>query len=548
MKKNIFKILSIIQVLLITLIACNDEFLDKKPIDTLVTGNFYKTSEGIQMAANAMYSPMGEEGFNGKTIWMIGDGAADDAQPNGVDPDYIPIDEFSLSSDNPRNADLWQIIYRMITLTNTVLENIEGNSAGQDILDQAQGEALALRAYGYFTLVRLYSDVPLILDGMTPEELLAPSRTPANEIFEKIIEDLELASELLSTKSENKARGDDGRLNKNAARGLLAKVYMTIAGDLTMYTTEEYPDNSTQIRAIADQTTCYTEALNLCNEIISSGEDSLLTDFGKLWTREGDNCAESIWQLQFIGCGQRHGSGNMMNAFWAPWESGITAAGDGWGTHSPTKELAACFYPDPDDLLSAITGNSVDTSIVDPPNDLRFYHTLLFPGVEHNELPVPDPNNTEVEIPYALSMGYGKSGFACKKYVIGKGDDVCSMKAPNNVYILRYADILLLKAEILNEQGNPAEAAPVIDKIRLRAGLPVISPSLSQDQMRDAIRLERRRELALEQKRWFDILRWGIAEEVLADQGITLPTERRLFPIPNTEISVNKNLTQNVSY
>jgi starch-binding outer membrane protein, SusD/RagB family len=534
----------LLQIVLMILLACSDNFLDRKPIDTLVTGNFYATPEGIQAAVNAIYAPLGEEGFNGKTIWMIGDGASDDAQANGVDPDYIPIDQFTLASDNARNADLWQVIYRVIALTNIVLENIDGNSAEQSLLDRIEGEALTVRGYAYFTLVRLYSDVPLILDGMSAAELAAPVRSSAYEVFQHIISDFEQGAALLPARSGY--TGDDiARVNRHTAMGMLAKVYITIAGDLSMYNTESHPDNETSIRSIADPATCYQKALDLCNTIIGSGEFSLMPNFGDLFDRingelPGDNCAESIWQLQFIGCGQRHGSGNMMQAFWAPWQSQITGAGDGWGTHSPHSDLARCFYDDPDSLV--VTGNLVDSLVV-PPGDKRFRETLMFPGVEYPELPVGEEST-----PYTLAYSYGASGFACKKYIIGSGSDVCSMSAPNNSYLLRLADIYLLKAECLVELNRPAEAAPVLDPIRRRAGKAGISNTLSQSEMRDAVRLERRRELALEQQRWFDILRWGIAYDVLANQGITLEPDRRLFPIPGTEIALNKNLVQNTSY
>ena len=541
MKRNKIYAFIVLQTIFLIL-SCSEEFLDRRPLDRLVTGNYYKTSEGIQAAANAMYSPLGEEGFNGKTYWMIGDGASDDAQPNGNDPDYLPIDQFTLASDNERNAALWQTIYKMITLTNIVLENVVDNSAEQDLLDRVTGEALMLRAYGYFILVQLYSDVPLIMEGMTAEELLAPSRTSAYEIYLRIVEDLERATELLPAKSEYV--GDDiGRVNKHAAMGMLAKVYMTIAGDLSMYNTENNPDNDTRIRSIADPQIGFELALDLCDEIINSGEYQLLEDFRTVFNYpDGQNCAESIWQLQFIGCGSRHGSGNMRQAFWAPWDSQITGRADGWGTHSPHSDLARCFYDNPDDLI--IEGNAVDTINVVPPDDLRFRETLMFPGVEYPELPVGAEGT-----PYALPYQYGASGFACKKYVIGTaGGCNQSMKDPNNVYILRLADIHLLKAECLVELNRSAEAAPVLDGIRTRAGKPLISPSLSQSEMRDIVRLERRRELALEQQRWFDILRWGIAIDVLATQDIILETERRLFPIPSTEIALNENLVQNTGY
>lgn len=544
MKMKLNKIISILIVLVIAFaISCNDDaFLDKKPLDKLVTGNFYQTADGIQYAVNAIYAPLGEEGFNGKTIWMIGDGASDDAQPNGVDPDYIPIDEFTLASDNGRNTDMWRIIYKMIALCNIVLENIEGNAAEQSVLNQAKGEALAIRAYGYFMLVRIYSDIPVILDGMAPSELEAPIRTPADEIYRQIIADLTEAKDILPAKSEYS--GDDiARVNKHMAMGILAKVYMTIAGDLSMYNTEQNPNNSTNIAAIADKQTCYTTALDLSNTIIASNEFRILEDFGELFSREGDNCDESIWQLQFIGCGTRHGSGNMMNAFFAPWGSEITGGSDGWGTQSPHEDLVAAFYPHPDSLYNHFSGGNVVDPNLQPPADKRFVHTIMFPGVEYPDLPVG-----EAGTPFALAYNYGNSGFAVRKYVIGSGPDVCEMKAPNNTYLVRYAEIFLLKAESLVELNRPSEAANALDVLRTRAGLEMISPSLSQEDMRAAVRLERRRELALEQQRWFDILRWGVAIENLEKLGITLIPERRLFPIPGNELTLNENLVQNKTY
>ena len=546
---NLYKIL-FLTLGVFTTLSCSEDFLERKPIDTLVTGNFYLTEEGITKATNAIYAPLGEEGFNGKTMWMIGDGASDDAQPNGTDPTYIPIDQFSISSDNPEIARLWQVIYRIIALSNLVLENVEGNSAGQDVLDRCAGEAHMLRGYAYFMLVRIFSDVPLVLDGMSATELEDISRSSAYDVYTAIINDFERAIDLLPTKSEWISIDPNftGKVSKHAAMGMLAKVYLTLAGDLSMYDTESNSSNSTNLRSLANTETCYNNALDLCNQVIQSGEYRILEDYEQVFKydgskggTDGNNCAESIWQIQFVGCGTRYGSGNMMQSFWAPYESQITGFDDGWGTHSPHEDLAACFYDDPDSLIQ--DGNTVDSTVV-PPGDKRFYWTLMFPGVEYPSL----PNGAE-NTPYVLSYGYGASGFAAKKYVIGKASSTaCRQKYPNNTYLLRYADVQLMKAECHVELNQVGDAASSLDEIRTRAGKPLLDGGMGQSAMRDAVRLERRRELALEQSRWFDILRWGIAYDVLAAQDIILLPDRRLFPIPSTEIALNKNLTQNRSY
>ena len=537
-------------ILLTVFVSCEDDFLDKQPLDQLVTGNFYSTSEGLQLAMDACYYPLGDEGFNGKTMWMIGDGASDDAWPNGTDPDYIPIDEFTLSTDNPRNAALWQYLYKMIVLTNLVLTEVDGADADQSLKDRIKGEALFLRAFGHFVLVRLYSDVPLLL-RVIPGDEADVIRDPAADVFDAIIDDFKLAIDLLPKKSEYS--GDNiGRVNKHAAMGLLAKVYITLAGDLSMYDTNENPDNSSTMRSIYPVNDCYEKCVELCNNIINGDNYKLMDNFDDNYNRNNTNCDESIWQLQFVGCGStRHGVGNMLQAYWAPYGSGITGAGDGWGTHSPHYDLAACFYPNYDEIVANDYADFVDGNTVlveNPPHDNRFYWTFMFPGVEYPSIMVPNPDNAEEMIPYALNQNYGRSGFAAKKYVIGSGDDVCNQRAPNNTNMLRLPDVQLLKAEALCELGETTDAAPMLDQIRDRAGKPHLDPNLPQAQMRDSIRLERRKELALEQQRWYDILRWGIAYEVLDRQDIYLTPERRLFPIPSTEIAINPNLLQNATY
>jgi hypothetical protein len=146
--------------------------------------------------------------------------------------------------------------------------------------------------------------------------------------------------------------------------------------------------------------------------------------------------------------------------------------------------------------------------------------------------------------PYPTVMG---SKYICKKWLYGRSDERES--SPVNEVVWRYAEILLIKAEALNELGRTAEAYDPINQVRVRAGIDPLTVGLSQEEFRDAVYEERKFELAYEKKRWFDASRTGrLVEWVLADRSVPVQTYHNILPLPTEIVDLNPNLNQNFGY
>jgi hypothetical protein len=239
-----------------------------------------------------------------------------------------------------------------------------------------------------------------------------------------------------------------------------------------------------------------------------------------------DNNIESIFQVQFTGCGP-FGTGNPMQAFFAPWGEGITKDRDGWGSQIPTGPVIA----------------TPNTTIMDAfeEGDFRKKWTVMTSNEHYPSINAEDGGYT-----YPAS-GASASAGNIKKYVVGSGPNICFMSTPQNAHILRYADILLTYAECIMEieggvSSNP-EALDVFNQVRQRAGL---EPLDMID--KEIVLHERRVEFAFEGHRWFDLLRSGRAIEILSIHGKNPDIHNLLFPIPSGELQINPNLEQNPGY
>jgi hypothetical protein len=282
-----------------------------------------------------------------------------------------------------------------------------------------------------------------------------------------------------------------------------------------------------------------------------------MDDFSENYQYDVFNQAEAVFQLHFGGCTSRHGAGNMLQAFYAPFGQNITKAGDGWGYHNPTSDLYNAF--------------------LEMNDSVRLRHTLFVPYQQYPEYTTNiDGKDTTYWYPkefinsefprgdtasadqYLAQWIRNTSGVGWKKYVVGPGDKVCGMSASYPTQIIRYAEVLLMAAEANCELGNMAQAEENLNIVRRRAQLPDIS-GLAKDELRTAIYKERRLEFAGEQNRWFDLLRTGLALEIMNEHwqnrdisssagNVDLTREELLFPIPEMEIILNPNLEQNAGY
>ncbi len=348
------------------------------------------------------------------------------------------------------------------------------------------GECKFLRAYYYFNLVRWFGDLPLVIKPLTPDEF-AQDRQPADAVYTQIIQDLQEALSALPEKSQYKPE-DLGRATKGAARGMLARVYLT-RGD-------------------------FANAEKYALEVISSGQYSLYPNFAGIFLPEGENSSESVFEAQATAL-EAGGGGSQYNEV-----QGVRGTPNlGWGFNRPSDDLVRSFEQG------------------DPRRDL----TILYPGE-----PLPDGSDIVSDNPDIINERYNQKAWV-PEHPGGNGN------GPGNIRMMRYAEILLIAAEALNENGKTDDALKYINLVRARArgsSTRVLPDIMTADKaiLRQKIWQERRSELAMEQQRWFDILRQGRAADLLAGKGFK-KGKNELFPIPQIEIDLSSGtMSQNPGY
>lgn len=477
--------------------ACED-FLYREPLDQIIIDNFYENTNEADLALIGSYAPLLDVDWTGKA-WMMHEIPSDNSQPGGTDPDFTPIDNFTVTADNLIVGNYWARHYTLITYANTAISKIE-NSTGIAELDKLPfiAEAKFLRAFSYFELVRIYGGVPLITEPpVFGEDLLFP-RASVSEVYDLIVDDFLFAAEHLPIE---RGGSDIGRATKGAAMTFLSKVYLT---------TREF-----------------VQAKEISSEVMQMGVYNLLPSYEMVFDlATNDNSAEAIFQVQYAGCGP-FGTGNAMQAFFAPWGEGITKDRDGWGSQVPTGPSVS----------------NPNTTILDAfeEGDLRKKWNVMTPNEHYPRINAEDGGYTYP------STGASATNGNIKKYVVGSGSDICFMSTPQNAHILRYADVLLTYAEAqLEIDGgitSDADALAAFNAVRLRAGLEEVT-QIDKEMML----AERRVEFAFEGHRWFDLLRSNRAIEILQLHGKNLDIHNLLFPIPSGEIQINPNLVQNPGY
>lgn len=378
-------------------------------------------------------------------------------------------------------------------------------------------EARFLRGLFYMELTTLYGDLPLVLNVLTREEGLQVSRSPKSDVLNAVYADLDFAEANLGTSPFN---GDSGRPTKQAAIAVKTrlKIYNNDFGGAIA--------EARKIMALAD-----------------GGVVGLEADYGEVFNPDNENNKEVLFDIQFVEGTQ--GEGNFMQVALAPGPEG--APGNGWGSITPLDGLADAYKMT--DGLSAS-----ESPLFDPANpyanrDPRMFDNLFVPGV----------STWRGEV-YDASLSGFSPFFAVRKWVDPDaliGENGCSCNE-TNLILFRYADILMYFAEATNESSGPSqEAIDAFNQVRSRAGMPTIDAGISQDAFRQLIREERHAEFAWEGTRYFDLIRWGTAADVvpqatlfgeMRDSRVFQAPKHNLWPIPQKEIDQNPNLTQNAGY
>jgi len=419
--------------------------------------------------------------------------------------DVISMDNFPVLPSSGRANALWKGYYGLITKCNQTIFQVDSNRnipATEAVKVLAKAEARFLRGYAYFNLVRFFGRVPKFdrfFENPAEQNNIPQSSTAALYTF--IEEDLTYAAQNLPDSWEPKFIG---RVTRAAAHGLLAKVYIT-----------------QQKWSLAQQS---------AQLVISSGLYDLSTTYDKIFTEEGENSKESIFEIQATASASEREKNGIQYAS----IQGVRGANNwnlGWGWNVPSAQLEAAYEPnDPRKartILYASTSTQEGYSLYN--EKMPLYPTEVpNPRYNHKVLGSPNLRNTISRASWWM-----------------------------NVRILRYADVVLMYAEAANELGQTAEALQALNQVRERARrgapdgtLPDITAT-GQEELRQSIRHERRIELAMEHERFFDIVRWGIAESVFHAAGKPNYQDFRdkLLPIPTEQIDLSKNvLTQNPGY
>ena len=413
-------------------------------------------------------------------------------------------DDFQYNASNGLIKAYWSQNYAVIYQCNDVIETIEKGNLTEENDLRNKGEALFFRAYCYFNLVRAFGEVPLVTFKVNDASEANVPKTTAEEIYKQIDSDLTQAEGLLPRQWQSAYLG---RLTWGSARALHARTYMMRNDWQNMYTA--------------------------ATDVMNSGQYNLNTPYDVIFTDEGENSSESVFELQCASTAALPASDKIGSQFCEV--QGVRGSGQwdlGWGWHMGTELMGdACAPGDPRKDATLLYFRRSDTDPITPENINKPY----------GESPVSQADGTyfnkKAYTNPALREEFTRHGFWV------------------NIRIIRYGDVVLMAAESANELGKTGEASNYLEMVRARArgNNPDILPkvtSLDQTVLRDAIRHERRVELGLESGRFYDLVRWGVASQVLHAAGKTgYQPKNALLPLPQDEIDKSKGvLVQNPDY
>lgn len=558
---------------LITLItSCGEGFLDRVPQGQLATPQI-ENPDGLEAVLTGAYGLLngnldGTWGnySSGPSQWLFGEVAADNAHKgsnNGDQPFMNQIELYTPSPDNDNLSTLWSRCYEGISRCNktlTVLKAVQSssNKVSDQRAKEIEAEAKMLRGHYYFFLVRIFKNVPYIDETISPAD--AANVANNTDVYPKIEEDLRFAADNLPVE---KPKGEVGRVDKMAAKAYLGKVLMYLKK--------------------------YGEALPLFEEVIASRPDLRTLSFTDNFDIAKENGPESIFAVQHAinpdGGGDNGNVGDMLAGFYG------TAPVSCCGFYQPTIDLASAFKVGANGLPlldnsyrtnpvksdAGLTGSAKDNYKVDATLrlDPRIDYTIGRRGVPFRDWGLMPGD------PWIRDPAYA-GPFVAYKHTIEMSQFGAHTQAGSNwvtglnVNLIRLADVYLMAAEAAVEGGNLTKALGWVNAVRERAaklpaktvsGAPVATydvkpyPSFpNADYAKNAIRFERRLELALEGHRWFDLVRWGIAESVLnsyvqfestilSSYQSTFKPQNMYYPIPQAQIDrSNGALVQNSPY
>ena len=522
--KKIFQYI-LVAVSLFSVTSC-DSFIEVEPEGVI---DEQLAMENPDKMVTAAYSMLGDCWYTYPfNLWPYGDVASDDCLKGGsgtTDTGYHPMEIWSTLTSTPGEFDeLCYRLYCAISRCNRALVSVAEygeDKLGAETAKQRDAEVRFLRAHFYFKLLTMFRQIPWIDEEVYKNNAQEQTRNDEftyEQLFQKIIDDFKVAYDVLPAEQK-----DGGRVNKIAAASYLAKCYLTLAwGDGYEATNGVSHINQDYMNKVVEYT-----------DVVKSSKYGYLEDFGDIFLPEYKNSKESIFAVQCSDYKDdnttfgRANWSNMLNGCWGIWSCG-------WDFHKPSQNLVSAFktkdgLPDFDNF-----DKTIDYPINGVPTaqkwDPRLFHTVGMPTFpyKYEESYTLTKDNSRTPNTY----GYYTSLKEVPQRSKGETYNSPWQAFDMNDYVFRYSDVMLMRAEALIETGQLAEARTIINDIRQRAKNSVakhiqyaadqceiaLYPDTyfkDKETARKCLQWERRLELAMENGRYFDLRRWGIASKTL---------------------------------
>lgn len=528
-------ILYILLGTLFLLPSCTDADLDTTMYGGREDSAFYNNLEEINQSLTACYFYM-KDSWNDMSLELmfINDCASDDCEKGGAgltnEADIYQLETFNIFTTNSKVSQFWKMAYSAIYQVNTLLDKsakfrAEHSDLTEDdlrLLTRYENEARWIRGLWYFNLAQMWGDVPLFLHAEQPDDIYKP-RTPVEQIWGQVIDDFTAATAL--PKRSEYPDEDLGRVTSGAAYAMLGRTYW-------------YNRNFDKAY----------EMLYILVEGEQKGEYELDPDFATQWLNANSNAKESVFEIQYVTNGKNWDESTGWNGVWF-----IPNCDGGYGFHLPTRHLLDAFDPE----------------------DPRITWTFVRQGDQFvgNDFVTKDSNYP--------NRYFDRKHFVPMCETLNAASPVYPQDTEATVYVIRYADVLLMYAEACLEKGDLTGAKKYLNQVRKRAResspvdpkrvvqiyvpdtKPTSLPDITSDDaevVRKAIWDERRFEFACEGVRRRDLMQQGRYGEIMqavyangyatedVDKGRYYIKERELFPIPQSEVDLSQGALDNPGY
>tara|TARA_R110002049_G_scaffold18043_1_gene69408 strand:+ start:18881 stop:20557 length:1677 start_codon:yes stop_codon:yes gene_type:complete len=506
--KNTQKILVILLLVAFGLTSCSDVLEVDIPKNQFSEVQVFSTEEGVETAVNGMYSQLQGYDYYGARMRLLlwpHSGKYHSKQGANIDANKLDVTNVNINLDK-----LWLGMWQTINQANVVIANATGNGLSNE--NSTLGQAYFIRGVVYFDLARMFGEVPLRTRPANKNELhLAKSSRKA--VYNQIIQDFKTSADLLPDRGEY----IDGRPLKYAANAYLAKVYVTLAGENSASSQPTGFNSVTESEITATTISDFWEAAETeLDYVINKGGYSLTATYADLWKEDSRNTSESIFELQYGRTGAVR-TNDIIRDVALKNSSIIPNGANTFGRIRPNKEMlsdhiiqySGIDYSG-DDFISAGKGNDVvdlDVAVADP----RIVETYFFNSYVRTD------NGKDFNLFPRLNKGNNAYPHL-KKYKDTGYDGVTTI---NNHIMFRYADVLLLRAEVENELSGPGSAYTFVNQVLARARTTSSGPTQepadwnttsvpTKEAFRERIMKEREYELNGEGHEWFDMRRRGL--------------------------------------